>query len=476
MTVYRRILLSRRTLAHATLLPVFAKELAAQAPPSMPSVRVRKLVLSSFKKVLKPEAPESDVFGFDGQTPGPTIRVKRGEPLDLTLENKLLQPTAFHIHGYRGANSVEGIPGLGTTAIQPGETRTVRIETPDTGTYVYGPALVGSAAEQLERGLSGFFIVEETNPPVVDFDHPLALDDIRLDEKGVLSEKFGDPFDMARSGRLGNVLVSNGKPAPEVLTVKPGSRIRLRLANLANARIMPMKFENLKATVVALDGQACDPFDPLKRTVILVPGSRYDVMLDAPDNGQEGRVLVAIGAGFAILRVISEGVALPARPPVVTLPMNDLPPEIRLQNAIRVEVAITGGLARPVDPKTPPPNPQELAKRFPDKTKIWAVNNGYSNGFYGRPLFKAKRGSPVVLALTNRTDWGQVLTVHGHVFRLLHPLDDGWEPYFLDTIHLPEKAISRIAFDAVNVGKWAIRSTIPEHYDGGVFTWFEVIP
>jgi hypothetical protein len=56
-------------------------------------------------------------------------------------------------------------------------------------------------------------------------------------------------------------------------------------------------------------------------------------------------------------------------------------------------------------------------------------------------------------ALVNRTQWSQVMTVHGHVFRLLHPLDDGWEPYFLDTLHLPEGTTSRIAFDATNPGQ-----------------------
>ena len=44
----------------------------------------------------------------------------------------------------------------------------------------------------------------------------------------------------------------------------------------------------------------------------------------------------------------------------------------------------------------------------------------------------------------------------------------------LDTLHLPENTVSRIAFDATNVGRWAIRSTIAEHYDAGIYTWFEV--
>ena len=446
-------------------------------PPLAPAVAERRLVLTPARKALKPGAPESDVYTVSEQSPGPVIRVKKGEPLDLVIENRLGQPTALHIHGLRGANAVEGMPGLGSEPIAPGETRKTRVETPDAGTFVYVPVLPGRASEQSERGLGGVFIVEETSPPAVDHDHVLVLDDLRLDETGKLAGDFGKVLEMSRSGRLGNGLIVNGRPAPEELTVRPGARIRLRLASLATARIMPMKFENLKATVVTLDGQPCDPFDPLKRTVVLLPGSRYDVMLDAPaEAAQEARVLVALGTGLAVLRIRTAGEPLPARPAVQPIALNDVPPSIRLQNATRTELSITGGMDKPTVPAAPLPDDRELAKKFPDRTKIWQLNGGFSNGFASRPLFTVKRGAPVVIALVNRTAWSHVMTVHGHVFRLLHPLDDGWEPYFMDTIHLPEGTTSRIAFDAANVGKWAIRSTIAEHYDAGLYTWFEVVP
>ncbi len=79
-----------------------------------------------------------------------------------------------------------------------------------------------------------------------------------------------------------------------------------------------------------------------------------------------------------------------------------------------------------------------------------------------------------MLALVNRGSWPQVIRTHGHVFRVLHALDDGWEPFFLDTVVVPEGKTVRIAFNADNVGKWLIRSTIIEHMEGGVQAWFEV--
>lgn len=448
---------------------------AALAQTPVPPALALRLSLRPGRMALRPGAPESEFLTVNDQFPAPVIRVKRGIPVEFAVENGLNQPTALHVHGLRGAYASEGMPGLGAAPILPGETRIIRIETPDAGTFIYTPVLAGRAGEQRERGLSGVLIVEELAPQPVDDDLVLALDDVRFDERGVIAGDFGNKLDLSRSGRLGNALIVNGKPIPEDIAVRPGARLRLRLASLANARIMPMKFENLRATVVALDGQACDPFDPLKRTVVLLPGSRYEVMLDAPaEPMQESRVLVALGTGLAVLRIRTEGTPLLPRAPVLPLPPNDVPPSIRLQNAVRAELTISGGLERPATPGTPPPPLTEVEKRFPRDARIWQLNNGLSNGFSGKPLFSVKRGMPVVLALVNRTAWGQVLTVHGHVFRLLHPLDDGWEPYFLDTLHLPENTVSRIAFDATNVGRWAIRSTIAEHYDAGIFTWFEV--
>ena len=80
-----------------------------------------------------------------------------------------------------------------------------------------------------------------------------------------------------------------------------------------------------------------------------------------------------------------------------------------------------------------------------------------------------------MLALVNATAWPQVLHVHGHDVRLLHPLDDGWEPYWQDTVTVPEGRTLRIAFVADNPGRWLIGSTVLERLDAGLSAWFEVI-
>ena len=89
-------------------------------------------------------------------------------------------------------------------------------------------------------------------------------------------------------------------------------------------------------------------------------------------------------------------------------------------------------------------------------------------------MFTVKRKSPVVLTVVNQTPFPQPLHLHGHVFRLLHALDDGWEPYWLDTLSVPEGRTVRLAFVADNPGKWLLSSTVLERFDTGLWTWFEV--
>jgi FtsP/CotA-like multicopper oxidase with cupredoxin domain len=199
------------------------------------------------------------------------------------------------------------------------------------------------------------------------------------------------------------------------------------------------------------------------------------VMLDMPDKeGDSALIEAKLGApgapGFPLFAFKMEGEALPPRGSISPLPAPDLPAEIKLQRAVRAEMTITGGLARDDNA-----DDASLATRFPDVSRIFSINNGANAGFTGKPLARVKRKQELVLAIANKTAFPQVIAVHGHAFRVLHPFDDGWDPYFLDTLFLAPGATWRIALMADKPGKWAIRSTIAEHFTGGAASWFEVV-
>ncbi len=440
----------------------------------------------------KPENPKPANPASAASPQFPVFRGREGEAFALEIENRLDQPTAFHLRGSRGPNAEDGIPGLTTAPLAPGAKLLLSVSARQTGTFILAPALAGHVAEQNARGLHAAVIVEEkpapaTAQPAFDHDLVLALSDWRLDDTGGMVTDFGALKDAARIGRLGNKLVANGAAAPGAMVVRPGARLRIRMVNVSNARVVPLKVSGFAAEVYSIDSTPCQPFDPLKRTVILAPASRIEMVLQAPTEvGKAGAIEAKIGNGIPIFVYRTEGEPLPARGKLAALPDPGLPPAIRLQDAVRVEVAITGGIG--ADPAEA--EPAALEKRFPDPKRVFSIssgaqstggqnstagqNSGIPAGFSGRPVASLRRGRVLVMALHNRTAWPQVIAVHGHAFRLLHPFDDGWEPYFLDTLYLAPNTTARIALIADNLGKWAIRSTIAEHFASGVATWFEV--
>ncbi|KQP75192.1 copper oxidase [Methylobacterium sp. Leaf113] len=474
---------SRRTwlggVAALALLPSGARAQGTKTPPpsAPPSARApatdgpaRTLSAAPNTLRLKPEpAVPTPVWSFDGKAPPPVVRVRRGETARLNVENRTDKPLSLHWHGVRNQNPMDGVGGVTQAPIAPGTDFTYAFVPPDAGTFLIRPLVVGGSSEPSGRGLAGALVVEETTPPAVDQDLTLLMQDWRLDDADALLP-FGQPAFAASSGRLGSLVTLNGVPVPAPITARPGSRLRLRLGNVCNARATRIRFDGVKVYVLAVDGQPTDTFEPLRATLPFPPGTRYDLMLDMPtEAGTTGAITALIGNGIALATLgLTAEAAAPPRPPITKIGDNPLlPAEVKLQNAVRRDITLTGG-AR-IDKDKPAAEPSYTG----DPTRIWAVNGAPGTAGMA-PLFSVKRGQVVVLAIRNETAFPQSLHLHGHAFRLLHPLDDGWEPYWLDTFQLLEGRTARIAFKADNPGRWLISATVLERFDTGLWTLFEV--
>ncbi|HEY5798185.1 MAG TPA: multicopper oxidase family protein [Bosea sp. (in: a-proteobacteria)] len=458
-------------LGAATALP-FIPRAAAQTQPgatnSASEPAARTLTAGPAKARLRP-APASDteIWAFDGATPGPALRIKQGESLRLTVANKTTNPLSLHWHGLRGEAAMDGVGGFSQPPIAPGESFEYRLKPPDSGTILYRPLVLGGASEPAGRGLSGLLVVEEPEPPPVDLDLPVLVTDWLLADDNALQPFAANSPDGAAAGRLGSWITVNGGSPPQRVPVAPGARIRLRLANACNARIMRLRFDGIKAVVIAVDGQPTESFEPVRSQLPFAPGTRYDLLVDMPtEAGATAIVTALIGSGVPLVRLVTEGVAKPASTTPMALKANPtLPAAVRLQDAHRPQIVIEGGAKVSADFK--------LDLAGVDPARPWRINGGVGDAA-GKPLFSVKRGTPIVLAIENRTAFFQPIHVHGHAFRLLHPLDDGWEPYFLDTVQIPESKRLHIAFIAENPGRWLISSTVLERFDRGLWTWFEV--
>jgi FtsP/CotA-like multicopper oxidase with cupredoxin domain len=233
------------------------------------------------------------------------------------------------------------------------------------------------------------------------------------------------------------------------------------LANVANARFMFVSFEGFKPLIMAIDGQPCDPFEPVRRTIPVGPGARFDLMFDLPDSESDSAKIVLRGMNEPDRDLIlfkTQGTKRPARPPMASLPLNPLlPAQIRLAEAKKVDIVVEGGSAR----------------ALPGAKTLWTLN-GAPGGLDSKPLFSVKRGTSVSLGFVNKTLVTQSIRVHGHVVRLLHDLDDGWEPYWRSAVIVAEGRTKHVAFVADNPGKWALHCDVIEHQISGLCGWFEV--
>jgi FtsP/CotA-like multicopper oxidase with cupredoxin domain len=448
-------------------------------------------------RLMGAEAPETAVLGYDGSVPGPVLRARRGVPFAVTFRNETTTGQTIHWHGVRLPNAMDGVPGLTQPPVKPGTSFEYRFTPQDAGTYWYHP----HDAEALDRGLYGLFIVDEPDTYPVDREIALVFDDWRLDDKGQIRADFDDPHEAAHAGRMGEVPTLNSA-RETLLEGRPFERLRLRLVSVANARIVALEIGGeAGVTLIALDGQPSEVFRLAGGRIVLAPGNRADVVVDLPAAGEVPLKLLSADGEAQLGRIAVTGEPLRAAPAgqPPALPANPLPVRIPFQGAFRRDVVIAGGAAtgvpRPAGPapgRSPGPQAGHHGGHHGGhgghhgghgghgghghaaSGAQWTLGGRASTGHDGPALFSVRRGRTVMLAFVNDTGFPHAMHLHGHHFRVLDRLDDGWKPWWLDTVLVMPWQTERIAFIADNPGKWVIHCHMLEHHATGMGAWFEV--
>ena len=456
------------------MMSALPRRLAAQAAAD----GFRELRLRPGTAALRgADQPPAGIWGFDGTVPGPLLRVKRGDEVKVRIVNELPEATAVHWHGLRLPNAMDGVPHLTQEPIEPGKSFDYRFAAPDAGTFWYHSHLYSS--EQIERGLYGVLIVDEPAPVAVDQDIVLAFDDWRLTPDGKVDEaSFRSFHDAAHEGRIGNFLTVNGAPSFNI-PVKVNERLRLRLVNTANARVFTLRLDRHAARVMALDGQPAQPFLAADGRVILGPGNRADLFVDATlGPGASAPIVMETVRGNVPLVHLRYANGAPARPAPLPgpapLPANPLPERMDFIGALRLDVPLEGGAMSPLMMRGRMGGGEIPGHGIDPNARIWTLAGSASSGHHGPPLFSVKRGRTVVLAFKNDTAFPHAMHTHGHHFRLLDQLDDAWKPFWLDTVVVDPRQTARIAFVADNPGKWMLHCHMIEHQETGMAAWFEV--
>jgi FtsP/CotA-like multicopper oxidase with cupredoxin domain len=210
--------------------------------------------------------------------PGPTIVLKRGEPVSITVVNELSEATAVHWHGieldsyYDGVADFSGRPGHIAPAIAPGDSFEARFTPPRAGTFMYHPH--ADEVRQQQAGLSGALVVLDSTR-ALDSSHDIVLlltvPRLRADSAKVLI---------------------NGRTSPAPLELEVGQRYRLRIADIHIFRpsmIVRVLRDSAAITwrAIAKDGMDLPPDQATSRTAIqqMGNGETYDFELTPTEPG-----------------------------------------------------------------------------------------------------------------------------------------------------------------------------------------------
>lgn len=220
-------------------------------------------------------------LGYNGGIPGPTLRVRAGDVLKVTLANSLSQPTNLHVHGLHVSPENNGDNVF--VAVSPGTSFAYEYHLPGNhppGLYWYHPHHHGMVADQIFAGLFGAIIVEDPEPIQASAERVLVVSDTAVDPLGNISAASA----MDRmAGREGDLLLVNGQANPQ-FSAAPGQRERWRIVNACVARYLRLRLDGQKLQLLGRDSGRFDKPQDVDE-LVLTPGNRADLLVTAAAGG-----------------------------------------------------------------------------------------------------------------------------------------------------------------------------------------------
>lgn len=204
-----------------------------------------------------------EAWGYNGQYPGPEIRVKEGQKIRINLTNNLPEATTIHWHGLEVPNDQDGVPGVTQPDVPPGGIWTYEFVAPKPGTSMYHTH--SNTVRQLSKGLFGAFIIDPSERQT-EYAREYTL---------LLHEISG-------------FYTVNGHSFPKtledsLLQLASGDRILVRMIN-AGQEHHPMHLHGHQFRVVQLDGNPM-PAPLTVNTQDIAPGQTVDVEIDGSNPG-----------------------------------------------------------------------------------------------------------------------------------------------------------------------------------------------
>jgi FtsP/CotA-like multicopper oxidase with cupredoxin domain len=190
---------------------------------------------------------KAHLWGYNGQSPGPTIEVVEGDRVRMFVTNRLPEPTSIHWHGQRLPNGMDGVSGLTQPSIKPGQTYVYEFAAQRSGTFMYHPH--ADDMTQMAMGMMGFWVTHPRDPHVMpaDRDYVFLLNAYDIDP-GSYTPKVSTMLDF-------NLWTFNSRAYPGIdpMVARLGERVRIRVGNLTMTN-HPMHLHGHEFVVTGTDG------------------------------------------------------------------------------------------------------------------------------------------------------------------------------------------------------------------------------
>jgi FtsP/CotA-like multicopper oxidase with cupredoxin domain len=402
----------------------------AADPSRAADVKVELVARSGIVQI--PGGRPVEGYTVNGTSPGPTIRARQGQLVEVTFVNESVADGAtLHWHGVDVPNGADGVAGITQDAVPAGGRYVYRFVVQDAGTYWYHSHQVSH--EQVERGLLGALVVSPAEPVETGATAP-------VDVVALLHVYAGQHT-------LG------GRAEDERVAAGPGRPVRIRVVNTDQGTAAV--WASVPYRVVAVDGHdVVGPTEVVGRTALVPAGGRLDLMVTTPSDGSAARVHV----GGARSVVIGPSGA-PAPPPV----------------AQPREVLDLLSYGRPAPLGFDPSHPDRsfdyaIGRRIGlidgRPGMFWTVNGRL---FPDIPMFHVRQGDVVRMRLTNNSDEVHPMHLHGHHVVVLSRNSTAAQgsPWWVDTLDVRPGETYEVAFVADNPGIWSDHChTLPHAVDG----------
>lgn len=402
---------------------------------------------------------QTDILGYEGLTPGPTIMVDSNQEVIVRQINETNVRTTTHLHGGHMPAGNDGHP---VDYVDPGTAKDYYYTNKQVpATLWYHDHTNDLTGDQVYAGLAGFYLMSDDYErslglPSGDHEVAIVIQDRTFAADGSLI--YRDNI----MGELGDTILVNGTPYPyfEVGT----ARYRFRILNGSNARRYNLRLSNgARFVQIGSDGGLLEA--PVTRASLdIAPAERLDVIIDFGSASVGDQIILENTAGsggtaqimrFDVVRVEDDPSVIPS----FLRPIERLDPAAAVQTR-RWVFGMQGG-----------PKPWVINGQPYEETRVDAF---------------PRVGTTEIWELVNRTGMMHPVHIHDIMWQILDvngqppaPEDAGWK----DTFKVPPMGTVRVIgrFDDY-VGDpneittaYMMHCHILEHEDHAMMTQFIVV-